>query len=71
VLASNLEVSQLGECVHDDTEYDVEADARDEDEECYVEDDKEAKPPECVLLWVTHNVLQTRNRQTDTFVMRY
>ena len=55
--ATHLEVSQLRECVHDDTKDDVEADSGDEDEEGQVENDQKAKLEECVFCRMTGDAL--------------
>ena len=44
-----LPVSQLGECVDDDTKDDVETDGGDEDEEGEMVDDEQPEPGEGVL----------------------
>ena len=55
-----LEISQLWECVHDDTEDDVQADCCDEDEEGEMKDDHQPELPECVFRRMTRQFLQKR-----------
>ena len=74
---THLEISQLGERVHDDTENDVKTDGGDKDEERQMKDDEESELVESVLCFVADEILgknnvhhiQTQNNVTKSINM--
>ena len=65
-MISNLEISEFGEGVDDDSKNDVESDRGDEDEEREMEENEESETTEGVFRRVTDQLLHSQNKTSTT-----